>query len=90
MALHPVKPGTAVVIPHRPPTTRPDARRKGKTVEEELASLQKMVRRLCFTVIVLLACLCASLTLLVRAQQLVAEQNNMGKNYSTVAPTETT
>ena len=90
METQPVRVGTSVVIPQRPPITRPNARKKGKSPEEELAFLQKRVRRLTFTVIVLLACLCASLSILSHTRQVAAEQSNMGKNYSTVAPAEGT
>lgn len=85
MQTQPVKPGTAVHIPIRPtPAKKPAARKKVLSPEEQNLRLRKIIRRL----VVAVACLALSLGVAVGSLLYVlhkqAEQDALGKNYSTV------
>lgn len=90
MKAHPVKPGTAVQLPIRPAPSaqkKAAARRKALSPEEQVVSLRKTIRRLTTAIAALLVCLSACTALLLYSLRLQHEQENIGKNYSTISPT---
>ena len=89
MKRYPVKPGTTVHIPARPePVERKQTRvRKEKPAEEQLASLQKLVKRLVILAVGLATALAVTLGALaynlVEPAEPETPQTPMGRNYTT-------
>lgn len=89
MKTAPVKPGTAVHLPHRTePQDRKRPRRK-PTQAETIASLKSMIRWLTATVAILAVIICLLTSILLRT---ISEQNAanlIGKNYTTTTDVTT-
>lgn len=91
MNAHPVKPGAAVQLPIRPASNgqkKSASRRKPLSPEEQAASLRKTVRRMTAAIVALAVCLCFTGAMLLHTLHLQWQQENIGKNYSTISPTE--
>ncbi len=95
MERYPVPPGTALVLPDKKSLVsqrRPAAKKKELTPEEQVKRLQTRIKRLS----VALTCLCLALALTVAAlicgllRQPPVEDDNIGKNYGTMAPEDVT
>lgn len=87
MRHHPVKSGTAVVIPNRPESKRAISRRKSLSYEEQISRMQVLIRWLLVAVILLSISFGISVAALAHNARQQEAQDNLGKNYSTVAPT---
>lgn len=82
MACHPVKPDTAIHIPHREPYI-PKKRHRELTTEEINAQLRSMIRWLTVTVGVLALLICLLAGLLIQSLQKDSNLQAIGKNYTT-------
>ena len=92
MAENPVKPGTAILLPHQmtqEPSKKQPRRRRPMTPEEQICHLSRTVRRLGFLVAVvsLLLCLVAGMLVHTLLQRPVTP-GEMGRNYTAVAPSD--
>ena len=88
MEKYPIEPGTPVQIPVRPDAQnyRPVSRRRKKSAEERLKRSRKAIAWLAGTVAVLVLVIALGACSLARMIAYRREQENIGKNYSTVAP----
>lgn len=88
MAGQPVSQETVIHLPVRPtPPRRPVSRKPEMTPQERIGKLRKMVRTLWICIAVLAVLLAAVTTALIRSLLRKPEDPNIGKNYSTIAPT---
>ena len=85
MESYPVKPGTAVYIPTRPPCKRQSSRKKPPAPAEQIARLKRTRLWLCILAGVLVICLGLSLYAAGHFRQVLLEKDSIGKNYSTAA-----
>ena len=93
MAKYPVKPNTAIQLPHRTAAVKKQQpkRRQGPTAEEKLQTARRFLRRVTILWLITLGLLIASLFPAVK--YLVGDRIRLpGQNYSTFStvPTETT
>lgn len=87
MAAYPVKPGTPVLLPNRPASTvarKSASRRKGPTAEERLAKLRRTVWWLALSMILVIAALFVTASILVHMLRAQDAKNVIGQNYSTL------
>lgn len=85
MQRYPVKPDTAVHIPHRDPAVheKKPAPRREPTAGEQLAQLRRMIRWLIAVIAVLSVLLCLTGVLLIHTLNSDTVVNPIGKNYTT-------
>lgn len=91
MAASPVKPGTPVQLPSRPnsPVKKSNPRRKAPSPEEQVGRLRRTVQWLALGMVVLIAVLFMTVSILVHTLGVQKAQETIGQNYSTVTdPTE--
>lgn len=91
MSRHPVKPGTAVVLPPRkdPYTAKKQpARKKTLTTEEQNVLLRKHNRRLAYLLIVAIVVIALLGVLSGHVVKQLGIQKFLGQNYSTIVQTE--
>lgn len=88
MEKYPVEPGTPVQIPARSgeQNYKPVSRRRKKSAEERLKRSKKTIGWLSGIIAVLVLVIVLGACSLAKMVQYRREQENMGKNYSTVAP----
>lgn len=90
MEANPVKPGTTVQIPHRPVSHNAPPRRRVLSPEEQVPRLRKTIRWLILALVVTIAGLVLSVSLLAETYQFQQDQDNIGKNYNTVTQSDGT
>jgi len=85
MERYPVKPGTAIVLPHREPqlSEKKPARRRELSIKEQLHGHKQTIRWLLATICVLLAALLFVSGMLLRLLQEQDPSQEIGKNYTT-------
>jgi len=84
MAQYPVKPGTAIHLPHRPvvaPTKKQAHRRRPLSPEEQVIHLRKMLKRMWVFLALLTLVLCMATAMLVH-EILHPEDLMIGRNYT--------
>lgn len=85
MENYPVKPGTAVYLPHRDPAAqeRKMARHRELTPEETLSQMRGIIRWLTTTVAILTVLLCLVAGLLIHNLDSQSANRTIGRNYTT-------
>ena len=85
MAKYPVKPGSAINLPHRvvEPTEKKPPRRREPSVKEQLLSQKRLVRWLLAAICMLLVALLFVSGMLLRVLQEQDPTQEIGKNYTT-------
>ena len=91
MAQHPVKPGTAIVLPQRTPEAveKKPPRKREQSIKEQLQSQKTTIRWLLVTLCVLLAALLFVSGMLLRVLQEQDPSQEIGKNYTTSTTADT-
>ena len=90
MEQYPVKPGTPVQLPHAEEghgAKKQTARRPAPKLEEQIATLQKLVRRLLWVTGILLLLLALTTGALVQNLFAAPDNNAIGRNYTTIGST---
>ena len=90
MGQYPVKPDAAIHLPHtqpQPENKKQTLRRRALSLEEQLAQLKKLVRRLLWAVAVLLVVLGLTVGMLLHNILSEPETNTIGRNYTTMDST---
>lgn len=89
MAIHPVKPGTPVLLPIRPTAAKKSpSRRKGPTAAEQAVKLRRVVQWLALGMVVLIAVLFVTVSALVFTLRNQDVRNVIGQNYNTMTQPE--
>ena len=86
MQRYPIKPGTAIHLPHRPAPTgekKPHDKRRESEEKDPLVQLQGMIRWLTATIAVLSVLLLLTASMLIHTLDQESTQKNIGRNYTT-------
>ena len=82
MQQYPVKPGTAVHLPHRDEAKKPTVRKRGLSLEEQLRQLKRLNKRLRVVAALLTVVLCIATVMLVHTLLNGETAPLIGKNYT--------
>ena len=83
MEKHPVKPDTPVQLPQRPTQDKPSPRTREQTPADTIRSLRGLVRWLTILITILSLLLCATAAFLLHTLDKSANDNPIGRNYTT-------